>query len=129
MEQTPPAEKTTLREPLESPRHLVWLLLQEPSHLSEAEQEMLVFIRQEQAVDVAYLLAQQFVHLVREHRVEELDAWLSSCASSRLPDLETFALGLQKEVSAIRAAVLLHYSNGPTEGHVNRLKLIKRIVS
>jgi transposase len=126
VEQTPPAEKTTLREPLESPRHLVWLLLQEPSHLSEAEQEMLVFIRQEQAVDVAYLLAQQFVHLVREHRVEELDAWLSSCASSRLPDLETFALGLQKEVSAIRAAVLLHYSNGPTEGHVNRLKLIKR---
>jgi hypothetical protein len=86
VEQTPPAEKTTLREPLESPRHLVWLLLQEPSHLSEAEQEMLVFIRQEQAVDVAYLLAQQFVHLVREHRVEELDAWLSSCASSRLPD-------------------------------------------
>ena len=83
---------------------------------------MLVFIRQEQAVDVAYLLAQQFVHLVREHRAEELESWLSSCASSRLPDLETFALGLQKEVSAIRAAVLLAYSNGPTEGHVNRLK-------
>ncbi|GAC1350762.1 MAG: hypothetical protein NVSMB27_36390 [Ktedonobacteraceae bacterium] len=87
---------------------------------------MLVFIRKEQAVEVAYLLAQQFVHLMREHRAEELDAWLSSCVSSRLPDLETFALGLQKEVSAIRAAVLLHYSNGPTEGHVNRLKLIKR---
>jgi transposase len=126
VEQTPLAEKTTLREPLESPGHLVWLLLREPARLSEAEQEMLMFIRQEQAVDVAYLLAQQFVHLMREHRAEELDAWLSSCASSRLPDLETFALGLQKEVSAIRAAVLLHYSNGPTEGHVNRLKLIKR---
>ncbi len=40
--------------------------------------------------------------------------------------LETLALGLQKEVSAIRAAVLLAYSNGATEGHVNRLKLIKR---
>lgn len=85
VEQTP-QEKTTLREPLESPRHLVWLLLQKPTHLSEAEQEMLVFIRQEQAVDMAYLLAQQFVHLLREHRAEELDAWLSSCASSRLPD-------------------------------------------
>jgi transposase len=94
--------------------------------LSKAEQEMLMFIRQEPAIEVASLLAQQFVHLMREHRAEELDGWLSSCAASHLPDLETFASGLQKEVSAIRAAVLLPYSNGPTEGHVNRLKLIKR---
>jgi transposase len=121
-----PVEQTPLREPLESPRHLVWLLLLEPSRLSKAEQEMLTFIRQEQTVEVAYLLAQQFIQLMREHRTEELDGWLSSCASSHLPDLETFAEGLQKELSAIRAAVLLPYSNGPTEGHVNRLKLIKR---
>lgn len=119
-------EQTPRREPLESPRHLVWLLLQEPSRLSKAEQEMLMFIRQEPAIEEAYLLAQQFVHLMREHRAEELDVWLSSCAASHLPDLETFASGLQKEISAIRAAVLLPYSNGPTEGHINRLKLIKR---
>ena len=87
---------------------------------------MLLFIRQEPAVDLAYPLAQHFVHLMREHRAEELDGWLSTCATSHLPDLVTFALGLQKEVSAIQAAVMLHYSNGPTEGQVNRLKLIKR---
>ena len=124
-----PLEQTAsrpIREPLESPRHLVWLLLQDPSRLRGAEQEMLMFIRREPAVEVAYLLAQQFVHLMREHRAEELDGWLSSCVASHLPDLETFASGLQKEISAIRAAVLLPYSNGPTEGHVNRLKLIKR---
>jgi transposase len=126
LEQTPSRQQTSLREPLESPRHLVWLLLLEPSRLSQAEQEMLLFIRQDQAVEVAYLLAQQFVQLMRAHRAEELDGWLCSCAASQLPDLETFASGLQKEVSAIRAAVLLPYSNGPTEGHINRLKLIKR---
>jgi len=109
--QAPSPQKTMLQQPLESPRHLVWLLLREPAHLNEAEQEMLSFIRQEQAVDMAYTLAQQFVHLMREHRAEELAVWLSSCASSHLPDLETFASGLQKEVSAIRAAVLLPYSN------------------
>ena len=53
------------------------------AQLSEAEQQLLSFIRQEQTVDLAYILAQQFVHLMREHRVEELDTWLSTCASAR----------------------------------------------
>jgi len=126
LEQTPSREKTALRGPLESPRHLVWLLLQDPSRLSAAEQEMLKFLQQEPAVEVAYVLAQQFVHLLREHKVEELDRWFSTCMSSGLPELETFASGLYKEISAIQAAVRLPYSNGPVEGHVNRLKLIKR---
>ena len=77
-------------------------------------------------LDVAYTLAQHFVQLLREHRIEELDGWLSSCATSQIPDLVTFAAGLHKEISAIRAAVTLPYSTGPVEGQVNRLKLIKR---
>jgi transposase len=119
-------QDATLREPLASPRHLVWLLLREPARLTETEQQMLSFIRQEPAVDVAYTLAQHFVQLLREHRVEELDVWLATCAKSQIPDLVTFAAGLQKELSAIRAAVTLPYSTGPVEGQVNRLKLIKR---
>jgi transposase len=87
---------------------------------------MLSFIRQEPTVDLAYTLAQHFVHLLRDHHVEELDRWLSTCISSGLSELETFALGLQKESSALRTAIELSYSNGPVEGHVNRLKLIKR---
>ena len=124
--QTSPQPQDTLQEPLESPRHLVWLFLQDPARLGKAEHQMLSFIRQELAVDLAYTLAQQFVHLLREHKVEELDRWLSTCMSSGLPELETFASGLYKEISAIQAAVRLPYSNGPVEGHVNCLKLIKR---
>ena len=124
--QTSSHSQAPLQGPLESPRHLVWLFLQDPAQLREADQQMLSFIRQEHAVDLAYTLAQQFVHLLREHHVEQLDSWLSACTSSGLPDLETFAAGLQKEASAIRAAITLPYSNGPVEGHVNRLKLIKR---
>ena len=32
----------------------------------------------------------------------------------------------KKEESAIHAAVVLEWSNGQTEGHVNRLKMLKR---
>jgi transposase len=40
--------------------------------------------------------------------------------------LESFAQGLQKEYEAIKAALVLSYSNGPVEGQVNRLKFVKR---
>jgi putative hemolysin len=40
--------------------------------------------------------------------------------------LKTFVKGLRKDEAAIVAALTLEWSNGPVEGQVNRLKLIKR---
>ena len=87
---------------------------------------MLTFIRQEPTVELAYMLAQHFTQMMHEHQSATLDQWISTCTSSGIPDLETFALGLHKELSAIKAAFTLSYSTGPVEGQVNRLKLIKR---
>ena len=33
---------------------------------------------------------------------------------------------LQRDYAAVKAALTLPWSNGPVEGHINRLKLIKR---
>jgi len=43
-----------------------------------------------------------------------------------LPKLESFAKGIQQDKAAVFAGLTLPWSNGPLEGHVNRLKLIKR---
>jgi len=40
--------------------------------------------------------------------------------------METFAAGLKQDGDAIRAALTTPWSNGQTEGQVNRLKTIKR---
>jgi transposase len=40
--------------------------------------------------------------------------------------LARFAQGLQDDLSAIKAGLTLEWSNGITEGHVHRLKLVKR---
>ena len=37
-----------------------------------------------------------------------------------------FAVGLRQDEAAVRAALSPEWSNGPVEGHVNRLKLLKR---
>lgn len=115
-----------LEEPLESPRHLTWLLLRDRAGLNEQEQRMLAFIRQERTIDVAYDLAQQFVAMVRGRQQGQLDPWLEACLSSGIPDLHTFAEGLQREYFAIKAALTYPYSTSPVEGQINRLTLIKR---
>jgi transposase len=41
-------------------------------------------------------------------------------------DLRRFAEGIRRDEAAVQAAVTKTWSNGPVEGHVNRLKTIQR---
>ena len=52
--------------------------------------------------------------------------WSTDVEASDFTSLKNFAAGLRKEWDALMAACSSPFSNGPTEGAVNRLKLIKR---
>lgn len=54
--------------------------------------------------------------------------WLKEQLSSRKNYLYTCALRLRSDLQAIQQAFLTPYSNGIVEGHVHRLKLIKRMM-
>ena len=45
---------------------------------------------------------------------------------SDVPELKAFAIKLSQDKEAVLAAMVLPYSQGQTEGQVNKLKLIKR---
>jgi transposase len=74
----------------------------------------------------AYTLSQAFLTLVRERRGDALAAWITEATASGLETLARFAQGLQEDLTAITAGLTLPWSNGPVEGHINRLKLLKR---
>ncbi len=74
----------------------------------------------------AYTLSQAFLTLVRERRGDALEAWMAKAAASGIEALARFAQGLQEDLAAVKAGLTLPWSNGPVEGHVNRLKLLKR---
>ena len=74
----------------------------------------------------AYTLSQAFLALVRERRGEALTAWIAEATTSGIDALARFAQGLQEDLTAITAGLTLSWSNGPVEGQVNRLKLLKR---
>ncbi len=77
-------------------------------------------------VDLAYDLIQQFARMLRNRTGEKLDAWLTQVASSNLPELQSFAAGIEKDKDAVRAGLTWWINNGVVEGHVTKLKLIKR---
>jgi hypothetical protein len=64
--------------------------------------------------------------MVRERTGEQLDDWLEAVQASHLEAFQTFVTGVQRDKDAVLAGLTLPWSNGPLEGHVNRLKLIKR---
>ena len=67
-----------------------------------------------------------FQDILRRRASEELDGWLERAKASELPDFGTFVRGIRSDFEAVKSAFSLEWSNGPTEGHVNRLKFIKR---
>jgi transposase len=95
--------------------------------LKEEEQETLRQLRQvSPALEATYQLVEAFLHMVRQRTGEQLDAWLAKGEASHLEAFEPFVTGIQKDKDAVCAGLTLPWSNGPLEGHINRLKLIKR---
>ena len=74
----------------------------------------------------AYELAQAFTQMVRERQPEALDPWLATARESALPELRRFAAGITRDKDAVLGALNSSWSNGQTEGQVNRLKMLKR---
>jgi transposase len=108
-------------------QHLAWLVLRatEPD-LGEEQRALWERLRQHAGLTWLQEMVAQFATMVRERRPADLDAWLIACHTGPIPELHNFALGLEKDGAAVRAALSLPWSNGPTEGLINKLKMIKR---
>ncbi len=52
--------------------------------------------------------------------------WIQTAKQSGIGSFVRFAFGLQRDMSAVLAAVETPWSNGQVEGQINRLKMIKR---
>lgn len=64
-----------------------------------------------------------FHAMIRVRRPEPLASWIERASQSLVASL---ANGVRRDEVAVRAAILSTWSNGQTEGHITRLKLVKR---
>jgi transposase len=124
--QTLPVVAEPASPPL-TPRRATWLVLRREEQRTEAETHQLAQLRAQQAeVAEAVDLAEDFATLVRQRQPAQLDPWLQRATTSPLEALQRFAKGLYEDYEAVKAGVTLPWSTGPVEGHINRLKMLKR---
>jgi transposase len=113
--------------PPPSPKQLSFDWVRRPEDRTAEVQARLNAVRRASPDLTAALdLADEFTALIRKRSNSTLKEWLSRAEASPCPEVRHFAEGIRRDESAVNAAVTTRWSNGPVEGHVNRLKTIKR---
>lgn len=103
------------------------VVMQVPDERKAEESALLRVLRQrESEAGESIRLVERFIRMLRQRGGHLLDSWLIEVEQSGIRALVQFAKGIREDYEAIRAALTLEVSNGPVEGQVNRLKMIKR---
>lgn len=103
-----------------SPRHVAWLLLKEPQDARNFIEEL---YRRSPQIDRCARLAREFCRMIRERDVAAWPRWREEATTTVFAN---FAKRLGQDEAALLAALEQPWSNGPVEGQIHRLKLIKR---
>lgn len=116
----------TIHQP--SSKQISFWILRQTAPLEPDEQLFLdTLANQALEVSQAAKLSREFQRLLRDRQSQHFESWLERASGSHSPrEIRRFAKGLCNDLPAVRAAMTLPWSNGPVEGQVNRLKLIKR---
>jgi len=108
-------------------RHITSWLLQHPDRLDADDQQRLndVLARCPHLAALAGHVT-GFAELLTGRHGERLDAWIDQVEADELPHLRSFTAGLRQDSAAVINGLTLPYSSGAVEGHVNRIKMLKR---
>lgn len=114
--------------------HATGILTKRPENRSEEETRTLQRLKAVHWVmERSCSLFEEFAGMFRDkgQRSEEqarsrLEGWTERAKASEIAELKAFAVKLLQDTEAVVAAMILPYSQGQTEGRVNKLKLIKR---
>jgi transposase len=113
--------------PLLTARRAAWLVVRRADQRTAVESQQLTQLRaQPGELAEAITLTEDFVQLIRQRQGAQLDPWLERAAQSTLGVFRRFAQGLRDDYAAVKAGMTLPWSTGPVEGHINRLKMLKR---
>jgi transposase len=103
-----------------SPRQTAWLLLKQPE---DARPYLEGLCRRSPQIATCASLARDFCRMIRQRDAAMWPRWREEAKNSLLAG---FAKHLCRDEAALLAALNQPWSNGPVEGQIHRLKLIKR---
>ena len=107
-----------------SARGTAWRVVADPDSLAEQERQLIdALAARVPTLGAAIMQARRFCRMVRGRQAGDLDDWLEA---ARAGPLRGFAAGIRRDLAAVRAGLSEPWSTGPVEGHISRLKTLKR---
>jgi transposase len=127
--ETPPLQAEAITAPGRrvSPQVAAALLGKIGSELTSGQREIVDRFKQYcPGYAVMRKLVLSFRTILRTGKLATLHGWMERALKTGIQALQRFVRTLKQDMGAVEAAVTEQWSNGPVEGHVNRLKTIKR---
>ncbi|WP_413100285.1 ISL3 family transposase [Streptomyces sp. Inha503] len=116
-----------VRADIPSPRKITSWIMRPRDTLTESQEERLLQIRLAcPDITRACDLARAFADLVRHQRGYLLPQWIRQAEQDAPKPMSGFAGFLRRDLDAVTAGLTLPWSSGVVEGHVNRVKTLKR---
>ncbi|WP_318218610.1 ISL3 family transposase [Streptomyces sp. SCL15-6] len=110
-----------------APRVVTRWILSRPETLTEIDQLRLKAVLANcPELDALTSHVRSFADMLTERQGERLPEWLEAVRQDDLPSLHTLAAGLDRDRDAVIAGLTLPWNSGVVEGHVNRIKMLKR---
>lgn len=77
-------------------------------------------------LDALHDCIRSFAVMLTRRRGEQLPGWLAQARAIGLPGLNSFVTGIEHDLDAVTAGLTQPWNSGTVEGHVNRIKMLKR---
>jgi transposase len=118
IKQVDPATQTPVQTPPKRPPSASqvahWITLKEEQRLDWQQKYLTQLCEADQEIQEAHELVIDFTSMLRERQGERLDAWLEKVEIQSRGELKNFAQGLKRDYDAVKAGLMLEWSNGHT---------------
>jgi transposase len=124
--------RTTAHIPAPPPRppavrRVAGWILTDPSRIDSSDQRSLdSILAASPELDCLAGHVRAFATIMTELRGRDLERWMAAVDADDQPALHSFVCGLRRDQDAVTAGLTLPWSSGTVEGHVNRIKMLKR---
>ncbi|MFD7926624.1 transposase [Streptomyces sp. NPDC059742] len=110
-----------------SARAVTRWILSHPEDLAEGDRlQLKVVLANCHELDALAGHVRSFAHTLTQLQGHQVPAWIEAATTADLPSLQRFARHLERDLDAVTAGLSLPWNSGVVEGHVNRIKMLKR---
>lgn len=95
---------------------------------SEEGKNMMELLNETDWFNQMYEAACSFYKVIKGNEPMNLIRWMKAYWKTKIPHLKTFIKGIKLDYAAVKNTIIQNVTNGITEGFVNKLKTVKRLM-